>query len=446
MTYTPTHLAVQGIIVWLLLSKKNKAYYKEHRWEFILINLVAVLPDIDLLIGYHRSYTHSLILPTFILFSMLVIDKINKDASPIESATHKIVRFVKLASLMWIIHIFLDLSWGPLLLFWPLDNNLYDLSIYLRFRNEAWLFFPLTFVGLIPDWSIYSMTEGQRMFFIDLSQDELKSIYGEFLDLYIAQFTFHVLLFIVWMLIILFPAFRRKKRKPVEDRKKFYINLKATWSLIKRQLTLFGIFLIFLGLMLGPIIGLNRSMDYEISYEYKSTQSLFDPTLGIAFVNKPQATTLVNFSSETGLVDYNVTVLTTNNVTFINFFGNFENLTNNYYDKNITYEQLIASYSILTNQAKDESIFESKLIGDEISSGILITMNETEEEETFFLITFVEEWNTTESFIYEAKIAINYVIHRKQAVIEGGILSGIGLATIITDQIIALRKSKKTKS
>ncbi|MCE7739964.1 MAG: metal-dependent hydrolase [Candidatus Heimdallarchaeota archaeon] len=446
MTYTPTHLAVQGIIVWLLLSKKNKAYYKEHRWEFILINLVAVLPDIDLLIGYHRSYTHSLILPTFILFSMLVIDKINKDASPIESATHKIVRFVKLASLMWIIHIFLDLSWGPLMLFWPLDNNLYDLSVYLRFRNEAWLFFPLTFVGLIPDWSIYSMTEGQRMFFIDLSQEELQSIYGEFLDLYIAQFTFHVLLFIVWMLVILFPAFRRKKKKPVEDRKKLYANLKATWSLIKRQLTLFGIFLIFLGLMLGPIIGLNRSIDYEISYEYKSTQSLFDPTLGIAFANKPQATTLVNFSSETGLVDYNVTVLTSTNDTFISFFDNFENLTNNYYDKNITYEQMIASYSIITNQAKGESIFESRLIGDEIASGILIAMNETEEEETVFLITFVDEWNTTESFIYEARIVINYVIHRKQAVIEGGILSGIGLAIIIVDQIIALRKSKKTKS
>ncbi|MHA1447421.1 MAG: hypothetical protein ACTSSN_12065, partial [Candidatus Heimdallarchaeaceae archaeon] len=177
-----------------------------------------------------------------------------------------------------------------------------------------------------------------------------------------------------------------------------------------------------------------------------STQSLFDPTLGIAFVNKPQATTLVNFSSETGLVDYNVTVLTSNNDTFISFFDNFENLTNNYYDKNITYEQMIASYSILTNQAKDESIFESKLIGDEMASGILITFNETEEEETVYLITFVDEWNTTESFIYEAKIAINYVIHRKQAVIEGGILSGIGLAIIFADQIIALRKSKKAKS
>ncbi len=443
MTYTPTHLAVQGLIVWLLLSKKNKAYYKEHRWEFIIINLVALLPDIDLLFGYHRTYTHSLIIPTFLLLSMLVIDKIHKDASPIESTTQKTVRFVKLASLMWLIHIFLDLSWGPLLLFWPIDNNLYDLSIYLRFRNEAWLFLPLTFVGLIPDWSIYSMTEGQGIFFIDMTQEQLQSIYGEFLDLYIAQFTFHIILFIVWMVVILFPAFRRKKQKPKEERKKFVTSLQTFWVLLKRQLTLFGIFMIFLGLMLGPIIGLNRAMDYEVSYDYKSTQSVFDPTLGIAFVNKPQATTTVNFSSEIGVVDYNATVLITNNETFINFFENFDNLTRNYYDENTTFEQMMTSYSTLTNQAESESVLESKLVGEEVENGFQIVMNETAVEETIYLITYVDEWNSSESFIYRATIAINYIIHRKTAVIEGGILSGIGLVLIVVDQIIALRQKKR---
>ncbi len=443
MTYTPTHLAVQGLIVWLLLSKNNKAYYKEHRWEFIIINLVAIFPDIDLLFGYHRTYTHSLIIPTFTLLSMLVIDMIHKNASPIEDATQKTVRFVKLASLMWLIHIFLDLSWGPLLLFWPIDNNLYDLSVFLRFRNEAWLFFPLTFVGLIPDWSIYSMTEGQRIFFINLTQEELQSIYGEFLDLYIAQFTFHVLLFVVWAVVILFPAFKRKKRKSEEERKKYAKSFQTFWTLLKRQLTLFGIFMIFLGLMLGPIIGLNRAMNYEVSYEYRSTQSYFDPTLGIAFVNKPQATTTIDFHSEIGVVDYNATMLLTNNDTFINFFENFDNVTSNYYDDNITFEQMLSSYATLTDQAENESIYESRLIGGNVENGTQITMNTTEVEETVYLITFVKDWNTSESFIYEATIGVNYIIHRKTAVIEGSILSGIGLVLIVVDQIIAIRQKRR---
>ncbi|MHA1198120.1 MAG: metal-dependent hydrolase, partial [Candidatus Heimdallarchaeaceae archaeon] len=178
MTYTPTHLALQSLIVWLLLSKKNKSYYKEHRWEFIIISLFAMFPDIDLFFGTHRSYTHSLIIPTFVILSMLVIEKVHKDASPLESPTRRMIRFVKLAALMWLIHIFLDLSWGPLLLFWPVDPNLYDLSIYLRFENASWLFFPLTFVGIIPNWTIYSQTEGQNIYFINLSQEQRQAIYG----------------------------------------------------------------------------------------------------------------------------------------------------------------------------------------------------------------------------------------------------------------------------
>jgi hypothetical protein len=296
----------------------------------------------------------------------------------------------------------------------------------------------------VPDWSIYSITEGQRIFFINLTQEELQSIYGEFLDLYIAQFTFHVLLFVVWMVVILFPAFKRKKQKPKEERRKFVTSIQKFWVLLKRQLTLLGIFMIFLGLMLGPIIGLNRSMDYEVSYEYKSTQSLFDPTLGIAFVNKPQATTSINFSSEIGVVDYNATVLITNNETFITFFDSFDNLTRNYYDGNITFEQMISSYSILTDQAKAESILNSKVIGSSVENGVQIYMNETETEEVLYLITYVDDWNTTESFIYTATIGVNYIIHRKTAVIEGSILSGIGLAVIIVDQILAIQKKKRT--
>ncbi|MFW9852010.1 MAG: metal-dependent hydrolase, partial [Candidatus Thorarchaeota archaeon] len=187
MTYTTTHLALQGLTLWLLLSKKDKVYYKEHRWEFILINLFATLPDLDIFFGYHRSYTHSIIIPTFILLCFMIIGRFNKDEGPIETTGQKTIRFIKLASIMWILHIILDLSWGALLLFWPLDSNFYDLTIYLRFSNQPWLFFPLSLVGIIPDWTIYSPTEGQGIFITNLSQQERETLYGEFIDLYIEQ-------------------------------------------------------------------------------------------------------------------------------------------------------------------------------------------------------------------------------------------------------------------
>ena len=125
----------------------------------------------------------------------------------------KMIRFVKLSALMWIIHIFLDLSWGPLLLFWPVDPNLYDLSVYLRFENSPWLFFPLTFAGIIPEWTIYSQSEGQNIYFINMTQEQRQAIYGDYINLYIAQFTLHVIVFVVWFVAIVLPAFRRKKKK-----------------------------------------------------------------------------------------------------------------------------------------------------------------------------------------------------------------------------------------
>lgn len=443
MTYTPTHLSLQSLVVWLLLSKKNKLYYQEHRWEYIIISLFAMFPDIDLLFGMHRSYTHSLIIPTFIILSMLIIEKVYKDVSTIETPTRKVVRFVKLASLMWIIHIFLDLSWGPLLLFWPVDPNLYDLSIYLRFENTSWLFFPLTLVGIIPDWTIYSPAEGQKIYFINLSQEERQAIYGNYIDLYIAQFTLHLLLFIVWFVVIVIPAFRRKKKREAKEQKRFILFSKAFWTRLKRHLTLLGIFVIFLGLLLGPIIGNNKEMNYNISSQYKNTNALFDPTLGITIEGKSFANTTVEFSSDISLVKYNVSMVLTDNNTFTNFFNDFDNLTQIYYDGNITYNQLLGSYFSLTNQLISNSYFHLRLIQDQVLNGTLFQLNTTDEITTIYLVTFVDEWNLNESYIYNAKITVSYIINRDLAQIEGGVLDCMGLVLIISDQLLIYFQNRK---
>ena len=443
MTYTPTHLSLQSIIVWLLLSKKNKTYYKEHRWEYILISLFAMFPDIDLLFGAHRTYTHSLIIPSFIMLSMIVIELVHKDVSLIESPTRKMVRFVKLATLMWIMHIFLDLSWGPLLLFWPIDPNLYDLSIYLRFENSSWLFFPLTLVGIIPDWKIYSQTEGQNIYFINMTQEQRQAIYGNYINLYIAQFTMHVLLFIVWFIVIVIPAFKRKNKREKTSQKRVVSITKTIWIRLKRHLTLLGLFMIFTGLLLGPAIGSEKEMNYTLTSRYRDTQTIFDPTLGVKIENRGSANTTVKFSSTINLIKYNVSVMLSDNTTFITFFENFDNLTKVYYAGNITYSQLLSSYFDLVNEAKTGSYFEQRLIHDEVINGTTIVLNATEETTSFYLITLVDEWNVTDSYIYDAKIVISYTINRSTAQIEGGILDGIGLTMIVIDQIIAQRAFKR---
>ena len=447
MTYTTTHFALQGLAVWFLLSKNDKTYYKKHRWEFILINLFATLPDLDIFFGYHRSYTHSIILPTFFLLCFMIIGQFDKDEGPIATTAQKTIRFFKLASIMWILHIILDLSWGALLLFWPIDPNLYDLTIYLRFSNQAWLFLPLTLIGIIPDWTIYSPTEGHRIFITNISQQEREALYGEFIDLYIEQVTVHILLVLVWIVVILIPAFKRKKKSEEKEVKKVKNTLDIIWKRTKRSFSMFGLFLIILGIILGPSIGRTRLITYQTSSNYINTLSYFDPTLGITFVNKPQAQTEVVFQCEIGFVPYNTSLLLTNNVTFNNFFTSFDNLTLNYYDGNITYNQLLTEYTALVNSAKSTSTYQKRLIGNQNSDGFTIKINSTQTEYDLYLITLVDEWNTSQSFFYEASIELKYLIERKEAQIEGYILDAIGVAIILIDQLLFTRRDyRKNKN
>ncbi len=448
MAYTTTHFTLQGLALWLLLSRKNKEYYKNHRWEFILINLFAALADLDIFFGYHRSYTHSLIIPSFILLSMLVIERFENKIENVETSGQKTIRFIKLASIMWILHIFLDLSWGPSLLFWPINTNLYDVSVFLRFENQSWLFFPLTLLGIYPDWEIYSFNEGQRIFFINLTQQERESLLGNTFDIYISQLSVEILLAITWIVVILVPIFTKRKGKTKKERKKFVNVLSLIWSRIKRQLSLLGGFILVLGLILGPVIGKERTMSYEMTSDYVNTLSFFDPTLGIAFENKPQATAQIHFQSEVGIVLYNTTIMMTDNSTFSEFFTNFDNMTLNYYDGNITYEQLIQEYNAEVNDAKGNSTYLEQIFGASNEEGLTIILNETEEISPVYLITLIDQWNVSESFIYEASISIDYIIHRNQALIEGGILDAIGVLLILTDQTLAFlehRKKKKTE-
>ncbi|MHA1463928.1 MAG: metal-dependent hydrolase [Candidatus Heimdallarchaeaceae archaeon] len=449
MTYTFTHLALQGLIVWLLLSKENREYYKEHRWEFLLINIFAILPDIDLLIGTHRSYTHSIIPPAFVLLSLIVISLINKRTNSFDERGKRIVRFFKLAAIMWLVHIGLDLGWDPILLFWPIDTNFYELSVYLRFENQPWLFFPLSFLGIIPDWRIYSFQEGAGMFIVDLTQAERSLYIGNYWDLPIEQFGLHLLIMITWLVVLVLPAFKKKQKQKQKKRKERSIKarkiLKITWKRITKQLTLIGFFFIGIGLLLGPIIGRERLVSYQVASDYVNTQNYFDPTLGLVFTNRPQSTTELIFQSEYGLTPYNTTIAITDNNTFFSFFDAFDNLTLQYYDQNITYIDMVVGYNSLMTPVLEESYFVEQLIHEENSEGLSIVLNKTTAVENTYIIAFVSQWNVSETFYYEATISINYTFLRTEAQIEGLVLGLIGLVLIAVDQIIDIPKKKEVK-
>ena len=443
MTYTFTHLTLQGLIVWLLLSKENKEYYKNHRWEFILVNIFAMLPDIDLLFGAHRTYTHSLIPPAFFLLSLIILSMVDNKMNMFDDRSKRIIRFFKLASIMWMFHIIFDLGWYSIMLFWPIDTNFYDLTVFFRFETEPWLFVPLTFVGIIPNWRIYPRSDSGGFFITDLSQEARKELFGQYWDFTIEQISVHFVILLTWFIVILLPAFKRKRSEKTENVNTAKGFAKIIWRKITRQLTLIGIFLIALGLLLGPLIGKERNMQYSISSEYINTQSYFDPTLGFTFQHYPEADSILEYKSEHSVVPYNSTILLTNNDTFYNFFTSLTNLTANYYDANITYSKLIENYNDLVNITLEESYLIEKLVHEENIEGFSISLNATEERVDIYFISMVSEWNVNDSFVYESSVILLYTFDRSHAQISGLVLDLVGVLVIIVDQILDIPKRKR---
>ena len=443
MTYTNTHLALQGILIWILLSKKSKEYYKEHRWEFLLINLFAILPDIDLLFGLHRSYTHSLILPLAILLCCLMVGKIGGEFSKISEKGLRIIRFIKLACYMYILHIILDIGWGPVMFFWPLDANYYDLSVFLRLENVKWLFLPMTFIGLIPSWKVYTYSEGLNRFFINLSQDDRQSIYGQYLDFNIEYFIFHVIIFIAWIIVILLPVFKRKRQK---ERSNFTTNLVKGFKQITRETTLVGVLILTLGLILGPSIGRSYSVSHVVNVDYVASNTLFDPTLGVIIDRGVYENTTLSYKCKTGLVDYNASVMFVEEEPFNDFFNSFSNISSEYQAGNISYTELIVLYSVLVDDVKNTSNEVYQLIGDQNQLGLDFFYNSSSVESKLHFLALIDEWNWTESYVYRSTLTISHTLDRRIAQIEGAVLVSLACVIILLDQSFSvLRIRKKTE-
>lgn len=86
------------------------SYFRRPREAFIA-SLVALLPDIDALIGVHRSWTHSILVLLAACGAMLLLLKALKP---------KLLRLGLLAALGLMSHLLLDLFTGYTPILWPL--------------------------------------------------------------------------------------------------------------------------------------------------------------------------------------------------------------------------------------------------------------------------------------------------------------------------------------
>lgn len=138
---TISHLALEGIIGWVLLKKfgKESVYHQSRKRKFLFLGILSfsILPDFDIFLGLHRAYTHSLVWPTIFLLAGIIYWRWTGSRSKPNQYSLQIgwISLLFGAFLLYS-HILLDIT-GPFAmgLLYPFSEEQFELVISIVFNS-----------------------------------------------------------------------------------------------------------------------------------------------------------------------------------------------------------------------------------------------------------------------------------------------------------------------
>ena len=113
------------------------------RKSSFLIALAGLLPDIDALFGFHRWVTHSAVLAAAAWLPLIAFAYAKKKS--------RVLTLSALATLLYIMHIILDVFTSPTPLLWPLTSRAYAIAVDVEGA--------VTNTGLAPNVSVRIVSE-----------------------------------------------------------------------------------------------------------------------------------------------------------------------------------------------------------------------------------------------------------------------------------------------
>jgi len=282
MTLFPTHLSLEGLLLWSFLPPSEKAIFKKKKALFWLVLAFSLLPDIDIFFGNHRGFSHSLIIPLIMVIIGMVFhiqyrynNSARKQENPLNRTKKAFYGRVTLyAGLLWIIHILLDLEY-PLALFYPLSDRLYQVNFFYLLDLLPWLFFPVMIVGFEFRVSGISYLKGLTTYFLNIPASERPGIYGsQVIAINIEDLLLHTLIFVIFVV---------KVAKPMAPKVSY-----GNYQKFRRKLTFdgyvlgAGLTLLLVGFIMGPLIGIQTTDIQSIDSTFKISSSVFSPTIALS--------------------------------------------------------------------------------------------------------------------------------------------------------------------
>jgi hypothetical protein len=438
MTLITTHLALESLVVWTLMGKKNREIFKEKLGIFTLLTLFAVLPDFDTFFFIHRTYFHSIIWPSFVILGVLSYLGYMK-FSPKKEMGEKadlIARSIIIACMFLILHSILDLNPGPVLLFYPFDNRLYRFNASMIWDLDSIFYIK----SLKFSWSSISFNEGINNSIFNLRPSERVSLFGtEFLEVFIGDFPIHFLSLLAWFVFfpgMFFVSWLQKRQKP----QKFFQKLKK----FKNPLLGISVLLLTIGLIMGPGLGLNRTetkenvaeLTFSEDRSYFGVAQSFDldkndkVTLQGIFAGNTSSSLLISFIADEEQYEELSSNLT-------NLFEMYNNNTS------YSFSWLITNYQIILYSFIDDANAHMILSKENQTEEIAYTYDRSKVVYSMILLL---DWNTSSDFSTEIKMTNLMLIKRPIEFSFGLTFASIGLASFITLIAINTIVYKKEKS
>ncbi len=305
-----THFALEGILLWEVFKKERKTHWLQTRpYMFLILNLVAIIPDFDRSIGIHRGAVHSLFLAVMVLsitglsYKFLIWRHGNgkslKGIKDVGKVAHGIQLFLY-AELLWIVHILLDLN-TPLTLFWPLTDQTYQVNFLIVISVFPLVIFgilllPYQILGIVTRVEQTSYVETLLMYISNMTVEQRTSHFGSTIGyLPVANIFFQLLIFTLWFLIVGRPVLKMSWRLYLAPRLRTLRRFNVMKTMLRRYLRQVHLdVLLFFVLLtsMGALMGVESHPTKEVA-KYQGTRLFissrtFKPLLGVDYERASQ--------------------------------------------------------------------------------------------------------------------------------------------------------------
>lgn len=437
MTWITTHLALEGIIGFILIGSILRAEFMRNNTNkmlFLLANFMAVIPDFDVYLGIifkqalHRGFTHSITFPLIFIclgyLSLLYVKrkkgnfKLDLDPEDIKSNTFDISilpNFFFLCAFFWGTHILLDMdsAEGAMMLLWPLDNRLYQISLLFLFDGIPFIIFPWTPLGI--ELQVEQTTiKGLLSYLLNWTPADFQQYFGT--TKFYLQFQgliLHIFIFITYVHFVLRPVFPRNTRVSkklsklrVKRISELIFSIQQFWNRIPKYLFVPGMMMMIIGFSAGPLISEKVYDDQQISGQLRFNKSIFNHLFQVGFETvdqplDPGAIQTLNYSFHIHTNELEFKILTV--IAYQNWFSNLNSklyqIINQYTKENAPLNDSIFKMQyqeqINTILNDNDTLYLSTIVNSETEYSKLF---ETTEYNKFGVGFILYDWNSSQEW------------------------------------------------